>query len=144
MIQGSCLCGEISFEIDEDNIAMMSNCHCTNCRKASGADYGTFVQVPPQCFKWLSGEENVRTYDSSPGNHRAFCRSCGSRMPQSNDSWPFITIPAGVLDGDPRTFPKANIYTASKVPWLTIERSIPSAPDIGTQEFWSKLWPQTE
>ena len=126
MIQGSCLCGEVSFEIDEEKIVMMSNCHCINCRKVSGADYGTFIQIPPQDFKWLSGREFVTTYESSPGNHRAFCKNCGSRMPQSNDAWPFVSIPAGNLDEDPGMIPNANTFTASKAPWLSIDQSLPS------------------
>jgi len=142
MIQGSCLCGEVKYEIDENKIAMMSNCHCSNCRKATGADYGTFIQIPPQDFNWLSGQESVATYDSSPGNHRAFCKNCGSRMPQTNDAWPFITIPAGSLDKDPNTKPKANIFTASKVSWLSIDNSIPSVSDMGSADFWASVWPQ--
>lgn len=144
MIQGSCLCGDVKFQIDEDQIAMMSNCHCSICRKVSGADYGTFIQIPPQSFNWLAGEDQVKTYDSSPGNHRAFCMNCGSRMPQTNDSWPFVAIPAGALDDDPKTSPKANIFTSRKAPWHSVDDSIPSAPDMGTQEFWAELWPQPE
>ena len=144
MIQGSCLCGEVTFEIDEGKIVMMNNCHCTNCRKVTGADYGTFIQIPEQDFKWLSGQEFVSTYDSSPGNHRAFCKNCGSRAPQSNEAWPFVTIPAGSLDGDPKMSPKVNIFTGSKAPWLSIDDSIPSVSDMGSPDFWAEIWPQPE
>ena len=48
MIHGSCLCAEVTFEIDESKIIMMNNCHCANCRKVTGADYGTFIQISPQ------------------------------------------------------------------------------------------------
>lgn len=140
MIKGSCLCGGVDIEIDETKIAMMSNCFCVNCRKVSGAAYGTVLQVAPEGFKWLSGEDLVSTYESSPGNNRAFCRTCGSRLPQSNPAWPFISIPAGILDGDPKMIPLANSFTASSPPWHTVDESIPSVPDMGTEEFWYRLY----
>ena len=142
MIHGSCLCAEVTFEIDESKIIMMNNCHCANCRKVTGADYGTFIQISPQDFNWLSGEEYVSTYDSSPGNHRAFCKKCGSRMPQTSDASPFTTIPAGSLDADPKVTPNVNIFTGSKAPWNIIDDSLPSSIDMGTPEFWAKLFPQ--
>jgi hypothetical protein len=29
-------------------------------------------------FEWIQGEHLVTFYESSPGNHRGFCRICGS------------------------------------------------------------------
>lgn len=139
MIKGSCLCGGISFEINQDKILIMNNCHCTNCRKVTGAAYGTFIQVAPEDFSWLSGEQLVSTYESTPGNHRAFCKTCGSRVPQSNNAAPLKTIPAGCLDEDPNVVPELNIFTASKAPWHSIDDSIPSAPDLGSAEFWTEF-----
>lgn len=144
MVQGSCLCAGIEFQIHEEKIMMMNNCHCTSCRKVSGAAYATFIQVPPEYFTWLSGEELVATYESSPGNHRAFCGTCGSRMPQSNSAWPMITIPAGSLDADPNVLPQVNTFTASKEPWYSIDESIPSCTDMGTPEFWGEVLEKLE
>jgi hypothetical protein len=139
MIMGSCLCGGIKFEINEENIFMMNNCYCVNCRKVSGADCVTAIQVSKEEFNWLTGEDLITTFESSPGNQRAFCRVCGSRIPQSNASWPFVSIPAGSLDGDPNIAPQVNIFTASKAPWCSIDESIPSAPDRGSEEFWAEF-----
>jgi hypothetical protein len=139
MIQGSCLCGGIRFEIDESRIHLINNCYCVNCRKVSGAAYGTFVQMPGSGFRWISGEELVATFESSPGNHRAFCKVCGSRAPQSRDFSEYATVPAGSLDGDPGVKPHVNMFTASKAAWHTIEDSLPSVPDRGTPEFWTPL-----
>lgn len=136
MVQGSCLCGGVRFEIDEEHIQLVNNCHCSYCRKVSGAAYGTFIQIPGRHFRWLVGKELISTYESSPGNHRAFCRICGSRAPQSRDWAQHITVPAGSLDGDPGVSPEINIFTDSKAPWHTIAESIPSTPGRGSDEFW--------
>src|SRR5262245_15674334 len=109
MIQGSCLCEGVRFEIDERAIIVINNCHCANCRKVSGAAFGTFVHIPGRSFHWIAGQELVATYESSPGTRRAFCKVCGSRMPQSPNWEEHVIVPAGALDGDPGMKPEINI-----------------------------------
>ena len=43
-LSGKCLCGNIQYSADTD-IKLMANCHCTDCRAATGAAYGTLVFV---------------------------------------------------------------------------------------------------
>lgn len=119
MIQGSCLCGGIVYEIDEEHIELINNCHCVNCRKVSGAAFGTFVQIAGQHFRWIKGQDLVSTFESSPGIHRAFCSVCGSRAPQSRNWEEHVGIPAGGLDGDPGKVPTLDIFVESKAPWVT-------------------------
>ena len=45
MLKGSCLCGGIRYEIDAE-LKAVSNCHCGQCRKASGAAFGTGATIP--------------------------------------------------------------------------------------------------
>jgi hypothetical protein len=139
MIEGSCLCGGVKFEIDEQDILVINNCHCSYCRKVTGAAYGTFVHIPGNHFRWLAGKELVSTYESSPGNHRAFCKICGSRAPQSADWEKHVGVPAGCLDGDPGVRPALNIFTASKAPWHPLDESIPSFPEYAPEEFWRRF-----
>ncbi len=40
MVQGSCLCGQITYEV-ELLPNKVFNCHCSYCRKAHDADYVT-------------------------------------------------------------------------------------------------------
>ena len=139
MIKGSCLCGGIRFEIDEREIYLVNNCYCANCRKVSGAAYGTFVQIFGRGFRWIQGEDLIATFESSPGNHRAFCKVCGSRAPQSGDFSLTATVPAGSLEGDIGVSPHVNGFAASKAPWDTVDDSIPSVSDQGSREFWRAL-----
>jgi len=132
MIEGSCLCSGIKFEIDEEYIYMVNHCHCSNCRKITGAAHGTFVQVPGRHFRWRAGHELVSTFESSPGNHRAFCKICGSKVPQSRDWKKLVGVPAGSLDGDPHLSPGLNVFTGSKAPWHSIDESIPSFTTMPT------------
>ncbi|MGH8286041.1 MAG: GFA family protein, partial [Steroidobacteraceae bacterium] len=47
MIRGSCLCGGVRFEIDGP-VGRASHCHCSMCRKAHGAAFGTDGRVERQ------------------------------------------------------------------------------------------------
>ena len=123
MVAGSCLCGAVSWQV-KGALDGMSHCHCSFCRKAHGAAFGTYVGAPCERFTWLSGQDTVTHYESSPGIVRAFCGICGSVVPE-----PFgqneMTIPAGCLDADPGIRPSSNIFVASKAPWHVIAGDLP-------------------
>jgi hypothetical protein len=77
MISGSCLCGGVRYEIDGE-IGPVLNCHCSMCRKMTGAAFRSRVAIPSENFRWLTGEGLPARYVSSPGTIRTFCRVCGS------------------------------------------------------------------
>src|SRR5688572_28944153 len=70
MIKCSCACGRVRFEIE--SARSMTYCHCVNCRKLTAASVATYVHVEKDKFHWLSGEDNINTYESSPGAFRKF------------------------------------------------------------------------
>ena len=50
MIRGSCLCGGVAFEID--GAPLWSHyCHCSRCRKVSGAAFSAPLFVPAAAFR---------------------------------------------------------------------------------------------
>ena len=57
MIVGSCQCGGIRFEIEK--VTAMTHCHCSVCRKTTGASFATFAHVRSARFKLLSGQDLV-------------------------------------------------------------------------------------
>jgi hypothetical protein len=76
-LQGSCLCGEVRFEIDGP-LMRSSHCHCRQCQKAHGAPFRTRARVAAADFRFLAGEELVSFYEATPGTHRGFCKVCGA------------------------------------------------------------------
>ena len=66
MISGSCLCGRVTYEI-EGEIGPALHCHCSMCRKVTGAAFRSRVAVPTANFRWTSGEELLTRYQSSLG-----------------------------------------------------------------------------
>ena len=57
-VSGSCLCGGVRFEV-EPPFRRANHCHCSRCRKHSGAFGGTQGRVPREGFRLLQGEELI-------------------------------------------------------------------------------------
>ena len=72
MLEGSCLCGGVRYQIGAQ-LGPIVHCHCSQCRKASGASFSTNASVPAAAFRFVAGEDLVREFESSPGN----LRCCG-------------------------------------------------------------------
>lgn len=123
--KGSCLCGEITYEIHGDLVDVLS-CHCSMCRKFHGAAFRTRAAVQTADFRWLTGEHLLTHYESSPGEHKTFCSVCGSKMVtrfDGNTEW--YGFPLGSLDTDPGVKPARHIYVGSKAPWYAIADVLP-------------------
>jgi hypothetical protein len=103
MIRGGCACGGIRFEIEA--VRSLTHCHCTICRKLTGAAFATYAHVEKAKFHWLEGEELISRYESTPGSFRYFCRICGSLVPGQAPYLATVSIPAGLLDDDPGVRP---------------------------------------
>lgn len=125
MIRGGCLCGDVRFEIDGP-LTSASHCHCSMCRKAHGAAFGTYGLVKAGDFRIVSGADRITRYRSSPGVVRTFCARCGSTLQWLRDSKPdIVDIALGVIDGDPGVRPSSHIFVASKAPWYDITDNLP-------------------
>lgn len=109
------------------------------CRKATGSAFRSRIAVPSTAFRWVSGEELVARYESSPGDVRTFCRVCGSTLVTFFRELPEqIGLAAGTLDDDPGVRPSAHVWVGSKAPWWEITDALPQhaegipLPDFGT------------
>lgn len=122
-IVGGCLCGAIRYQIDGE-LTRAGNCHCSMCRKAHGAAFGTYAEVPDGAFHWTAGENEVRIFESSPDIGRAFCPRCGSTL-GAVDHGQLSWVTLGTVDGDPGVRPQAHIFVASKAPWDQITDDLP-------------------
>ena len=49
-LKGSCLCGEISYEIDSVDMPIV-HCHCQTCRKAHAASFAATAGVKRENFR---------------------------------------------------------------------------------------------
>ena len=131
-IAGSCLCGSVRFEITPPSTGFRY-CHCTRCRKATGAAHAANVFLPESQFKWLAGESLLRHFDL-PGAKRFavnFCTQCGTRMPHKIPGTENVLIPAGVLDAAPDLKPDSSIFWGSKAGWFVETPALPKFEEYG-------------
>ncbi|ARO30715.1 MULTISPECIES: GFA family protein [unclassified Rhizobium] len=119
---GKCACGAIQFGFDTDP-TFVAECHCLDCKKASGGEAATFFAVPQDDFALTSGRPKAFHYvaDSGRGLDRNFCPECGARLFSSNlESFPglvFVTL--GSLDRPEVIQPSVEMFTKRRLAWAT-------------------------
>lgn len=71
MAQGSCLCGQIEYEVELIPDKTF-NCHCSYCRKAHGAAFVTLTLAKGETLKITKGKESLKEHKNDLGGFRAF------------------------------------------------------------------------
>jgi hypothetical protein len=125
MLKGSCLCGSVSYEADGP-LTLMARCHCTQCRKASGAEFATNASVPAAGFRVVTGSELLKQFEWSPGEARVFCGRCGSPLFKRSAANPeLVRLRLGCLDSEIDEKPVAHVFVAEKPAWSEITDALP-------------------
>jgi hypothetical protein len=129
---GSCLCGEVSFEIDGD-FKSFYLCHCQYCRKDTGSAHAANLFSSTAKLKWISGEEKISKFNLPSTRHnKSFCSICGSALP-SIQGGKLLIVPAGSLDSEISIRPNAHIFIASKASWDEGLENIPRVEGFPTK-----------
>lgn len=116
-LRGSCLCGGVRFELTAP-FRRANHCHCSRCRKESGAFGLTNGRVPRDGFRLVAGGELLTVYRPGEGAVKVFCSRCGASL--FGGQWPDgdeITVRFGALDGDPELRPQYHSFVDSRAPW---------------------------
>lgn len=106
MAGGSCLCGEVAFELVR-SAGRTASCHCARCRRTQSSVNASNVFVDAAKFRWVRGEAQVSTYGPPKDWHfgSAFCRLCGSTLPRVVRSVGIVVVPSATLDSYPHLRP---------------------------------------
>lgn len=124
---GSCLCGEVRFEVIGD-FEQFFLCHCGRCRKDTGSAHAANLFSSSATLDWLSGEGKIKTFRLPSTRHeRSFCSECGSAVPSVQMGGALLVVPAGSLDSVIKTRPDAHICVASRAAW---DRTLEGVPRI--------------
>jgi hypothetical protein len=122
-LRGSCLCGAVQYEV-ADAFAYALNCHCSNCRRATGAAFKPFAGIVRTALTVTRGSDRLLVYGSEE-NHDAHCAGCGSMLYSlvRDAAWVHVTL--GTLVDPPSIRPSAHIFVGSKAPWFAITDNLP-------------------
>ena len=125
MVKGSCLCGNIRYEV-EIIPEQIFNCHCQYCRKAHGADYVTVAVAKASTLKLSDDKGYLKEHRNNAGGFRAFCSECGTRlMNYAPDKNQFFCITLATVDTATNLKPVAHANTESKAAWCDPCAGIP-------------------
>ena len=125
-IDGSCLCQAVRYRITGEPVGFQY-CHCSRCRKFTGSAHAANVFATMDSFTWVAGEELVGTFrlDAEPPFATAFCKCCGSSLPNLSTAHKIWIVPAGCLDNDPGVTPARSIFWDSRASWYKDVSELP-------------------
>lgn len=119
---GGCLCGEIRYEITGDPVRA-ANCHCDECRKATGASFATVVFFSEEDVKVVQGtpKQFFHAADSGATMTKEFCPNCGSQLLGAGGRSPGIrSVRVGSLDDARFVTPQVDLYTGKALPFVCL------------------------
>jgi hypothetical protein len=126
-VEGGCLCGAVRYRVPLPFQGVIAHCHCTMCRRSSGAAAQTWLTVRTQDFVLTRGA--CRIYQSSEHGQRGFCAACGSQLTFHSSKQPdVIDVTIGSLDTPERFAPALHIWTETRLPWLRLDEHLPDRP----------------
>ena len=124
MHTGGCFCGAVRYET-AGLASLETNCHCTACRRTSGAPFVAWFTVPETTFRFTSGTPS--SFPSSEHAARTFCSRCGTPLTfKSAQSPGEIDITTCSLDDPERVPPRDHTWTRSKLSWVRLADDLPS------------------
>ena len=115
-MKGECLCGEVEFDV-KGELSNLYQCHCSLCRKATGAAANAATFVSEDRFQWVSGQASIRSFQKPTGFRSDFCSTCGSPVPNSLRGTGLMWVPAGLLDGETASHVSVHLHLSSSATW---------------------------
>lgn len=128
--RGGCFCGAVRFELDE--ILDAGYCHCSICRRFSGAPLVVWANTPGRAFRITGG--NPSGFASSDHWVRYFCSTCGGpvygRHPRPPaDGSDVVCILTPNLDAPEAVGPTTHIWCSSRLSYFDANDDLPRFVD---------------
>ena len=119
---GGCLCGSIRYEVKGDLIRAL-NCHCDDCRRATGASFGTFVFVNESDLKIIQGTPKTFEHPNDAGitMTKQFCGNCGTQLfGKGSRAGGMIHVKVGTIDDASFVHPEMDLFVSKKLPFVQL------------------------
>ena len=124
--EGGCSCGAIRYRASAPPIRAV-HCHCSLCRRASGAAYLTWIMFPADAFAFTRGTPAI--YRATAKAERAFCPACGTPLTFRHvDSADKVDVTVGSLDDPNAVTPDDHIWVSAQLRWLHCDDGLPRHP----------------
>ncbi|HLY56734.1 MAG TPA: GFA family protein [Stellaceae bacterium] len=129
MLTGGCYCGAVRYEVERPTYHE-TNCHCSICRRTSGAPYVAWFTAAHGGFRWVRGEPT--RFASTARAARSFCGICGTQMTFEHRDFPDeIDVTICSLDEPDQVTPANHIHVAGRPRWVRPGDGLPEHEDYG-------------
>ena len=122
-LEGACYCRAVRYAV-ADAFAYAGNCHCSNCRRTTGAAYKPYAGIERAKLALTAGADALLIVGES-GDHDAHCKLCGSLLYAVVRDGKWVHVAMGTLVDAPSIRPDKHIFVGSKAPWLEIADDLP-------------------
>ena len=138
-MEGGCACGEIRYRLTSEPL-FVHCCHCLNCQRQTGSAFVINVLIEADRVELLNGEPEQVAVPRSGGKKQRIwrCPTCEIALYSQYTSPRVRFVRAGTLDDPAAVAPDVHIFTRSKLPWVTLPKSVPA---FNVYYDTEKLWP---
>jgi hypothetical protein len=127
MLKGGCYCGAVRYEAAGKPFNE-TNCHCSICRRTTGAPFVAWFSVPSAAFRFITGTPT--RFQSTPQGSRTFCPRCGTQLTfESRDAPGEIDVNTVSLDDPDAVPPRDHTRTSSRLSWVKLADGLPEYPE---------------
>jgi GNAT superfamily N-acetyltransferase len=122
-VSGGCLCGAVRYRVAAAPLEVV-HCHCSLCRRATGAPFVTWATFAATAFSLTAGAPVERR--STPGAVRTHCAACGTALTFREDARPgSVDVTVGSLDDPEALPPTGHIWVSRRLSWLDLDDVLP-------------------
>ncbi len=129
MLNGKCECGAVHYRV-ADEFLYAANCHCSNCRAATGTAFKAFAGIERAKLEVVDGRDSLLIVGEENSNHTR-CGACGSLLYSVVRDGEYVHVAMGSLVDAPRIRPTEHIFVGSKAPWFEITDDLPQFEEYG-------------
>jgi hypothetical protein len=129
VLDGKCECGAVRYRV-ADEFRYAANCHCSNCRAATGTAFKAFAGIEREKLELVAGLDSLLIVGEEDSNHTR-CASCGSLLFSVVRDGEYVHVALGSLVDAPRIRPTHHIFVGSKAPWFEITDDLPQFEEYG-------------
>ena len=130
VLRGKCECGTVRYTV-ADAFLYAANCHCSQCRAATGSAFKPFAGIERGKLELTEGQDRLLIFGEEDLNNTR-CGACGSLLFSVVRDGAYVHVALGSLVDAPSIRPTEHIFVGSKAPWFEITDNLPQFEEYAT------------
>lgn len=127
LLVGKCECGTVRYKVS-DAFLYAANCHCSNCRAATGSAFKAFAGIERDKLEITDGQDKIMVFGEEDLNNTR-CGVCGALLFSVVREGGYVHVAMGSLVDAPSIRPTEHIFVGSKAPWFEITDDLPQSEE---------------